>query len=108
MSLYIQERYKNNPMPNCYIVEDCSWISTEPLTASSDVIKKTLVEKYRNVQGVYALKLMKSVKKGNKNKIFLKFSYLYNKFRQYFKYIFAYTGIVFLLGLLIGFLLYAV
>ena len=72
MSLYIQERYKNNPMPNCYIVEDCSWISTEPLTASSDVIKKTLVEKYRNVQGVYALKLMKSVKKGNKNKIFLR------------------------------------
>jgi hypothetical protein len=104
MRLYIQKRYKNNPMPDCYIVEDCSWISTKPLSTSVDIIKKTLIERYRDVQGICTLDLMRSMKKGNKytNRAFLKFYYFYSRVKRYRKYILACIGFVFILGLLIG------
>ena len=91
-------------MPDCYIVADCAWISTNPLSTSSNVIKETLITRYRDVQRVCVLDLMSIMKKGkmSTNKNLLKSYFFLKKVKQYFSYIIIYSVLLLILGILIG------
>ena len=99
MRLYIQKRYRNNPTPNCHIIRDYSWITTQPLSASYNVIRDTLVERYRGVKGISFAQLKIQIRRGHvKENKYLKLFDFYNRVKKYSLYFIGYGVFAFFLG----------
>jgi hypothetical protein len=106
MRLYIQKIYKNNPTPSCYIIKDYSWITTQPLSGPYNVIRDTLVERYRGVKGISFTQLKIQMRRGHvKENKYLKLFDFYNRVKKYSLYFIGYGIFTFFLGVIFTILL---
>jgi hypothetical protein len=64
LRMYIQKRFKNNPMPKCYVIKDYALISSKTLIADSDLIKSALLKHYRQINSISFSQLKKKIRTG--------------------------------------------
>jgi len=67
LRMHIQRRYKNNPMPECFVVSDYSGFSNKPLAISEDVAKEVLLNEYRDINRISFNELRAVFKEGGRD-----------------------------------------
>jgi len=67
--LYIQRRYKENPMPNVFVLSDYSFFSRRAINSNDDILKKTLLSTNRWFTSITFFQLCKLLRNKNPNKL---------------------------------------
>ena len=67
LRLYMQGRYRRNPMPNCFVVSDYSEFSNLPLALTPDTAKELLLNEYRGINRISFADIKRICKKGKRD-----------------------------------------